>query len=131
MASRSKTGRRRKIRASTLRELAELAREVDSLADPVYDHREHRLVAIGLRSDGQMVFSRNQAAPQISKSSHAEARLARKLDVGSVVIVVKVRTSGNLALAKPCASCETRLRSKGVSAVWYSTNAGSFRKMVL
>lgn len=60
----------------------------------------------------------------VGESQHAEISAINdtpaKLRPGSVVIVGRTNKSNELAMAKPCASCETVLRKLGVKAVWYS-----------
>lgn len=121
----------RKWKTSTLWALADICRTYDRETSPLDDHREQHLVAVGVRSDGVMVISRNESARHISKDSHAEARLTRKLDVGAQVLVVRIRPDGRLGLAKPCVSCQNRLRKAGASVVWWSTDRGTFDKMHL
>lgn len=59
--------------------------------------------------------------------AHAEARLCRKLDSGSVVYVGRVlRSDGSIALAKPCGRCEARLRNTGVKKVFYTIGPGEW-----
>lgn len=79
------------------------------------------LGAVGIRSDGAVVWCRNGGAPdERTYSAHAEARLARKLDWGSEVFVARTRADGTIALAKPCIRCENTLRHRGVQRVTYT-----------
>lgn len=89
------------------------------------DDRTYLLAAIGIRSDGVIVTSRNSCATSPTPEAHAEARLTRKLDVGSVVFVARVlRRDGTTAMAKPCELCEAKLRRVGVTRVWYTVDGG-------
>ena len=54
-------------------------------------------------------------------SAHAEARLARKLDVGSKVFVTRVNKRGDWRLARPCPNCFRVLWAKGVQTIWWTT----------
>ena len=101
-----------------IRRHLELAAEV-ALAD---DKREHRIGAVGLRADGTIVTARNGSCPNGTRapSAHAEARLARKLDFGSIVFVTRVSPGGRWGLAKPCARCLRVLKAHGVERVYYS-----------
>ena len=101
--------------------LLELAGEVALSGS---DLRHYHLGAVGVRADGTLVTARNGPALQVSPSSHAEARLARKLDVGSVVFVNRVLRDGGSASAKPCPRCEAALRASGVSRVYFTTATG-------
>jgi len=94
------------------------------------DRREFLLGAVGIRSDGAIVMSRNEASAVPQPDAHAEARLARKLDHGATVFVARVLgSSGELAMAKPCHSCEMRLRSRGVKKVFYTDHEGTIQSM--
>lgn len=92
--------------------------------------RKAHIGCLGVRGDGTIVQSWNGCATDICPSAHAEARLARKLDVGSVVYVARVRRDNDkMAMAKPCAGCERLLRSRGVSRVEYTINEHEFGVM--
>jgi tRNA(Arg) A34 adenosine deaminase TadA len=95
------------------------------------DLRSFRLTAIGVRSDGAMVAASNGAVMETGRlhrcsfpKAHAEARLSRKLDVGSVVYVARASKSGKAAMAKPCPSCKAFLKSRGCKRVVYTTFEG-------
>jgi len=109
-----------------IRRHLELAAEV-AVCD---DRREHRIGAVGLRADGAVVTARNGSCPNglRAPSAHAEARLARKLDWGSIVFVARASKNGDLALAEPCKRCRQVLRQRGVAKVYYSMDpeAGGF-----
>ena len=53
---------------------------------------------------------------------HAEARLKGKIDKRATVFVVRVLSSGSLAMARPCPSCVVTLRSRDVSRCYYSVS---------
>lgn len=85
------------------------------------DERSFLLGAVGIRYDGALVKSVNASSFHPVRTGHAEARLCKKLDVGSIVYVVRVKLlDGSLATARPCKSCQKILRSTGVSKVYYS-----------
>lgn len=97
-------------------------------------HRKAFIGAVGRRSDGAVVMSWNgsSAGTTIDRcpNAHAEARLARKLDFGSVVYVARVRRDdGRMVMAKPCAHCERTLRNRGVIRVEYSISENEFGVM--
>lgn len=85
-------------------------------------NRQFLLGSIGVRSDGAIVHSHNGRTMKPSRHTHAEHRLARKLDVGSTVYVARVTRSGELANAKPCKTCMTALRRKGVKRVYFTVD---------
>lgn len=79
------------------------------------------LGAVGVRSDGIMVYSYNGCAENKKPEIHAEARLSKKLDVGATVYVARTRRDdGTIAMAKPCCHCENALRHRGVKKVFYT-----------
>ena len=84
------------------------------------DIRTFFLGAVGIRKDGVLVTSRNVASREVALSHHAEARLTRKLTPDSEVWVARVRKNGEWAMARPCESCQKRLRTSGVKRVTYT-----------
>ena len=77
--------------------------------------RHFFLGAVGVRNDGAIVSSLNGMCEEPNRLVHAEYKLSRKLDVGSVVFVARVaKKDKTFAMAKPCFSCEKVMRSKGV-----------------
>lgn len=86
------------------------------------DPRCHCLGAVAIRNDGAVVRSRNGFGRNRIPSVHAESRILRKLDVGSIVFVARVRRTGFYGLARPCSSCLLGLFMKGVKEVYYTTD---------
>ena len=84
------------------------------------DIRTFFLGSVGVRNDGVLVSSRNVASRDVALSHHAEARLSRKLTPQSEVWVARVRKNGEWAMARPCTSCQNKLRIAGVSRVVYT-----------
>lgn len=93
--------------------------------------RQYQLAAIGWRGDGVIVYSRNGPSMEPNIGSHAEARLAKKLTPGSIVLVVRMQRQGRLGMAKPCRACQAILKSVGVSKVYYSTAEGDIKHISL
>jgi tRNA(Arg) A34 adenosine deaminase TadA len=88
----------------------------------IEDARVHCLGAVGIRSDGAIVRSRNGSAQMKMPSAHAEARLAEKLDYNATVFVCRVRKNGQYGMAKPCIYCQTILRMRRVKRVYFTTD---------
>lgn len=84
------------------------------------DGRTYRLACTGQRADGTLVYARNGHAVYPTPGGHAEARLCRKLDLGSRVCVARVRRDGLIGMAMPCRSCATRMRARGVIECCYT-----------
>lgn len=91
--------------------------------------KQFRLCAIGKRRDGLYVHSFNvqvglKGCAARVPEKHAEARVATKLTRNSVVAVARVLRDGTVANAKPCKSCQVRLRNMGVTRVYYTIAPG-------
>lgn len=97
------------------------------------DVRDFFIGAIGIRSDGATVYSRNGSATDKTPEIHAESRLCRKLGKHAPVVYVARYSKGRneLAMAKPCENCMNILRAFKVKSVVYSTGPGSFEKIYL
>lgn len=91
-----------------------------------FKFQEYRLAAIGIRSDGATVVATNKAVripggfPR-SRSTHAEVRLCRKLDAGSIVFVARVLKDGSWADAEPCRGCMQLLERNWVTCAGISS----------
>ena len=91
------------------------------------DDRRYLLGAVGIRADGVLVRSSNGAPARPTMDTHAEARISRKLDFGSIVFVARVlKLDGSLAMARPCKACLRRLLSRRISKVYYTINSSEF-----
>ena len=88
-------------------------------------HRSFYLGAMALRKDGATVFARNAFSTSPTPNAHAEFRLCRKLDVGSIVYVARIIDSG-WAMSKPCNSCMFQLKAFGVKKVYYTISPGEY-----
>lgn len=84
------------------------------------------LAAIGIRNDGTIVSSQNGGGCYTTKRhpcvTHAEARLSKKLNTNSIIFVARIK-KGNYktGMAKPCSNCESIMRAKGISRVYFTT----------
>jgi len=91
-----------------------------ALSKDCKDNRAFFLGSVGIRADGCMVTARNVASMHKVPSHHAEARLARKLTPKSAVWIARVTRNNEWAVARPCCTCEARLRSAGIKRVVYT-----------
>ncbi|GAF74312.1 unnamed protein product, partial [marine sediment metagenome] len=64
-------------------------------------------------------------------NAHAENRVTRKLDYGSTVYVVRVLKNGELANARPCKSCVTIMKLRGVRRCYYSIMNNEYGVLIL
>ena len=94
------------------------------LAKLVAEHggvrRQYRLGAVGIRTDGAIVMASNLSSRKPEYRAHAEARLTRKLNIGSEVFIVRILRNGSFANARPCRRCQTLLKRRGVRRCYYS-----------
>jgi cytidine deaminase len=98
-----------------------MAAEVAKDKSEKFDNRSFYLGAVGLRNDGVLVTAKNIAATNVVLTHHAETRVVRKLTPGSVVWVARVlRSTGEWTLARPCGSCQNRMKTAGVKKVIYT-----------
>lgn len=102
-----------------------------SMAYESDDRKHFRLAAVGIRSDGATVASTNIRTVDRCRNAHAETRLSKKLDVGSVVYVARSSKSGEWSMARPCESCKKTLRTRGVKKVYYTVGPSEFGCMIL
>lgn len=87
------------------------------------------LAAVGVRADGANVVSVNGWNVDVEPKHHAEGRVVRKLDVGAVLYIARVKKDGTVAMAKPCPACQALLRSRRVSEVHFTIDEGSWGTM--
>ena len=92
------------------------------------EERKYKFGAICTRSDGAIVTSVNGGTSGYrTYSAHAESRISRKADVGSVVYVARtLRGTGVVALARPCSRCMSAMRNRGVSKCYYTISSDEY-----
>jgi len=100
------------------------------------DGRRFYLGALGIRADGTIVFSANGNPKMPDRKHHAEYRVSRKLDAGSLVYVCRTIKEGEpgsekykhsaWAMAKPCPDCLKVLSSRAVRSIYYSISTGEY-----
>ena len=93
--------------------------------------KRYSLAAVGVRSDGAVVFSVNGNPFEPEIKHHAEGRLVRKLDFGSVVYVARTTKDKKAAMSKPCRGCQIVMRSIGVYKCIYTISDREFGVMYL
>ena len=93
------------------------------------DKRSFLIGCVAVRNDGALVRSRNSPVVMgnVEHTSypraHAEFKISKKLDVGAIVFVCRIRElDGKYKLARPCPSCQMILRNCGVKTVYYTIN---------
>lgn len=105
-----------------------------ALSIAISDRKSYKhffLGAIGIRADGASVSATNVRTMLRCGDAHAEARLSRKLDVGSIVYVARAAKNGDWAMSRPCPLCERALRNKGVKKVYYTIGPNEFGCIIL
>jgi len=108
-----------------------MARQAATKGDTKEASRRYRLAAVGVRTDGAVVTSSNLPNRTPEPRAHAEARVARKLDWGSTVYVVRIKRDGTLGMARPCKQCQAAMRLKGVRYCHYSISENETGKLKL
>ncbi len=103
-----------------------LARQAATRGNTREAKRQYRLGAVGIRTDGTIVYSNNIPNRTPEPMAHAETRLVKKLDWGSTVYVVRILSDGKLAMARPCLKCQGAMRLKGVKNCYYSINSDEY-----
>ena len=97
--------------------------------------QEFYLAAVGVRRDGTIVRATNKAMRSMADrpvpTSHAEARLCRKLDLGAEVYVARVVRDGSWAMSRPCGRCRAVMRSSKVRRVYYTIGPDEYGVMDL
>lgn len=116
---------------STVTRYFRLAKQVALKGDTLEAKRQYRLGAIGIRSDGATVTASNIPNRKPEPRAHAETRLARKLDWGSTVYVVRILSDGTLAMSRPCKRCQNAMRLRGVKCCYYSINDSEYGVITL
>ena len=82
---------------------------------------------VGLRRDGTIVYAVNGSAGFPNKFAHCEARLARKLDVGSTVFVARITTgTKEFANSTPCHNCLKIMKTRGIKRVYFTKGPNEF-----
>ncbi len=89
------------------------------------------LAAVGVRTDGANIVSVNGWNVDVEPKHHAEGRAARKLDVGAVLYVARVRKDGTVAMAKPCPACQTLLKARRIFEVHFTIDEASWGSLNL
>lgn len=85
------------------------------------NNRTYLMAALAYRRDGTLICSPNGSPKEPNQQSHAETRLARKLDTANEVFVARIlKNTRDWALARPCEGCQIILRSKLVKRVFYT-----------
>ena len=86
------------------------------------DEKSFYFCCAAKRSDGPLVFSVNHnVSSQKIPQHHAEARVLRKCNYGSVLYVARVlKDRKTLAIAKPCIFCQNFIKNKGVKKVYFT-----------
>lgn len=99
------------------------------------DRRGFYVGSIGIREDGAKVHSKNSAIIETQNrhpqsqffiyrrfpQAHAESKLVQKLGFYGTVYVARVaRGSQQLAMARPCSTCQQILKAYKVKKVYYT-----------
>jgi cytidine deaminase len=92
------------------------------------DEKEYYLACVAKRNDGAIVASVNHSfSGQKVFLHHAEARVLRKCDYGSILYVARVyKDRETIANAMPCSYCQNFIRNMGVKKAYYTIDQDTF-----
>ena len=90
------------------------------------DCRRYHIGAVGIRTDGTIVKSKNIPCRLPEPQAHAEARVCKKLNKGSVIYVVRIYANGDYAMARPCRTCRKIMKSNGIKRCYYSVGNNEY-----
>lgn len=105
------------------------------------DKRAYLLGAVGVREDGRLVHSRNEAIYDTNTrdksgrfniykrfpESHAEVRLTGKLGFGADVYITRIaRGTGEFAMARPCEICQSILKAFRIKKAYYTIDSSHY-----
>jgi tRNA(Arg) A34 adenosine deaminase TadA len=107
-----------------------LAKTIAVKGDTPVIKRNHRLGAVGIRSDGVIVTASNIPCRDLYAMAHAEARLVKKLNYGSEIFVVRILSNNTLGNACPCIKCQNAMRLRGIRRVYYSISDDKYGVIV-
>lgn len=93
--------------------------------------RRYCLGAIGIRTDGVIVRSNNLPCKSPEPNAHAESRVTKKLNYGSVIYVVRVLKNGDYANARPCKNCVRIMKLRGVKRCYYTITNNEYGVLIL
>ena len=91
------------------------------------DKRDFLVGCIAERKDGAIVAAHNGGAVGRTAAVHADFRVVRKSDVGSVFYVARVRRdNNNWTMAKPCRTCRMFMILSGAKRVYWTISPGAY-----
>lgn len=90
-------------------------------------HPEHRLIAVIIK--GGNVISTGWNYSHIHAEHTAINRAWRSNIKGTTMVVLRLKKSGGLGMAKPCKKCEQKIVAAGIKNVVYTDVNGNFVSM--
>ena len=75
-----------------------VAKKIAESGDSKDAKRRYRLGAVGIRLEGTLVVSSNISTRRPHRNVHAESRVTKKLNAGSVVYVVRISRRNKVLL---------------------------------
>lgn len=87
------------------------------------NHRQHRMAALLMK--GGKVIDVHENNDHIHAEHAVLNRAWRSGANGTTLVVIRIKASGKLGMAKPCQICQARMASAGVKKVIYTNDAGS------
>ena len=103
----------------------ELAKRLTSLSD----HHQHSIGSVVVKKNkvisvGYNSLKTHTQSPHAFKSTHSEFKACWGVDPidlkGASIYIYRQRRNGSLALARPCSSCYSFLKSVGIKYIYYT-----------
>lgn len=92
-------------------------------------HHQHKMAAAVIRSGKILAIGHNH---EHQHAEHSALNRAWRSNVeGAVLVVVRIRKNGELAMAAPCDVCIRRMKAAGIKAVIYSDVKGDLVELKL
>lgn len=88
--------------------------------------KNYKLAALCIRKDGARTASTNKLTKTPKHACHAECRVLKKSDYGSILYIARVLGDGTWAMSRPCSKCQALIRNRGVKRVFYTIGPGEF-----
>lgn len=111
---------------SKTQKMFNLAREIAKNGDCKEAERTYRLGAVSIRTDGVIVAASNVSVRNKCPEAHAERRVSKKSNNGSIVYVVRIGANDEFRMSRPCKECITAMKHRGIKKCYYTIDENEF-----
>ena len=90
--------------------------------------KRYQFGCVARRTDGALVSSTNHHENHQQFSHHAEARILRKSDIGSILFIARVSKKDRKTwrTARPCARCRKLIEHHKIKEVYYTIGPNEY-----